>query len=74
MNIQVMYADNRIEQIDSSRLENLISANMIKQFMRSGTWAVVGEVRMRGNGGIYGGADRRGMYGLTGEIKYKIIA
>ena len=72
MNMQVMYTDNRVGQIDSVLLDQMILTHKITKFMRSDGWAMVGEAPTRGEGGVYDGVDRRGMYGLTGEIKYKI--
>lgn len=74
MNIRVMYEDNNSGQIDSSLLEDMISAHKIKRFMRSESWTDVGTGHIRGEGGEYEGVDRRGTYGLTSEMKYKIVA
>ena len=74
MNIQVMYNDNSVNQIDSKSLDDMLSDHRIKKFMRSDGWNTVGEVHIRGEGGMYEGVDRRGLYGLTGELNYKIAA
>ena len=74
MNIQVMYSDSRTGQIDTSLLDNMLSEHNIKMFRRSDGWVTVGEAHIRGEGGMYEGVDRRGMYGLTGDIVYTIVA
>ena len=73
MNMKVMFQDNRESVIDSTLLNEMISADMIKMFRRSDQWAMVGIDRMRGSGGNYTGADRRGLYGMTDGRVYKII-
>ncbi|HOP63264.1 MAG TPA: hypothetical protein PK358_10555 [Spirochaetota bacterium] len=73
MNMQVMYQDNKLGEIDNVLLDEMISANKIKMFMRSDGWAVVGSSHMRGEGGPYEGIDRRGRYGLTGNMDYHIV-
>lgn len=72
MNMQVMYQDNRIGIIDSALLNEMLASNRIKMFMRSDGWAMVGIAHMRGDGGLYEGIDRRGMYGLSGNMNYHI--
>lgn len=73
MNIQVMYQDNSIGHIDSSQLEDMLLHHKIQKFMRSDGWVIAGNARTRGEGGAYEGVDRRGWYGLTRELKYKIV-
>ena len=73
MNIKIMYNNDRIDQVDSEQLEKMISMKLIKMFMRSDGWAIAGTARVRGKGGMYEGPDRRGLYGLTDELKYKIF-
>ncbi|HOP29462.1 MAG TPA: hypothetical protein P5120_05450 [Spirochaetota bacterium] len=72
MNMQVMYQDNKIGRIDSALLDSMLDAHKIKMFMRSDGWVMVGVAHMRGEGGAYEGVDRRGMYGLSGDMKYHI--
>ena len=72
MNMQVMYQDNKIGQIDSALLDNMLDAHKIKMFMRSDGWVMVGVAHMRGEGGSYEGVDRRGIYGLSSDMKYHI--
>lgn len=74
MNMQVMYQDNKIGQIDSVLLDQMLASNKIKMFMRSDGWAMVGIAHMRGEGGMYEGVDRRGMYGLSGNMNYHIVS
>ncbi len=73
MNMKVVFQDNRESIIDSRLLNEMISVNMIKMFMRSGGWAMVGIDPMRGKGGKYTGPDRRGLYGMADERSYRII-
>jgi len=72
MNMQVMYQDNKIGQIDSALLNSMLDAHKIKMFMRSDGWVMVGIAHMRGEGGPYEGVERRGMYGLSGNMNYHI--
>lgn len=72
MNMQVMYQDNKIGQIDSALLNSMLDARKIKMFMRSDGWVMVGVAHMRGDGGPYEGVERRGMYGLSANMNYHI--
>ncbi len=74
MNMRVVFQDNKEGLIDAALLDQMISADRIKMFMRSAGWAMVGINPIRGSGGMYDGVERRGSYGLTGRIKYKIVA
>jgi len=74
MNVKVMYMDDQIGEIDKTLLDELIADEKIKMFKRLDDWAVVGVDHTRGLGGLYGGPDRRGLYGLTEEVLYKIVA
>ncbi|HPS58249.1 MAG TPA: hypothetical protein PK514_09100 [Spirochaetota bacterium] len=73
MNMQVMYQDNMLGQIDSVLLNRMIETGKIKMFMRSDGWAMVGVSNMRGDGGPYAGVDRRGRYGLVDDSEYRVI-
>lgn len=73
MNMQVMYQNNIIGEIDSVLLNRMIDTGRIKMFMRSDGWAMVGISHMRGDGGPYAGVDRRGRYGLGDGFKYNVI-
>lgn len=73
MNMQVMYQNNVIGEIDSLILNQMITSGRIKMFMRSDGWAMVGISPMRGEGGAYAGIDRRGRFGLGEELPYRII-
>lgn len=72
MNIKVVFEDNRMGEIDKAQLDEMIAMNNVRMFMRSDGWAMVGVASMRGSGGMYTGPDRRGLYGLTDDITYKI--
>lgn len=73
MNMKVVFQDNRENIIDSRLLNEMMTVKMIKMFMRSGGWAVVGIDPVRGSGGDYTGPDRRGLYGMTEEKPYRMI-
>jgi len=68
-----MYQDNQTGEIDRAKLDELISVNQIKMFMRSDGWAIIGLDPLRGSGGMYSGTDRRGLFGPTSNYAYKII-
>ena len=73
MNVKVVFEDNRMGEIDKDQLNEMIAMNKVRMFMRSDGWAMVGIAEMRGSGGdVYAGPDRRGLYGLTGDMSYKI--
>ena len=74
MNMKVVYMDNKEGTIDSAMLDQMISVNRIKMFMRSDGWTMVGINPIRGMGGNYDGAERRGAYGLRDQVAYKIAA
>lgn len=73
MNMQVMFQNNMIGEIDSVLLNQMITSGRIKMFMRSDGWAMVGVSHMRGDGGPYAGIDRRGRFGVGEELPYRII-
>ena len=73
MNMQVMFQNNRAGEIDSSLLEEMISVNKIKMFMRSDGWAMVGITHTRGCGGSYAGPNRRSMYNMMLDSDYRIV-
>ncbi len=74
MNMRVVYMDNKEGIIDSVLLDQMISANKIRMFMRSDGWAMVGINPVRGAGGTYEGLDRRAAYTLRDQVTYKIVA
>lgn len=74
MNMKVVFMDNREGIIDAALLDEMISVNMIRMFMRSDGWAMVGINPIRGAGGTYDGMDRRGTYSLPEHAAYKIVA
>ena len=59
MNVPVIYSDERYGEIKPFQLDKLISLGMVKKFYRSGKWIAVGDDKIRGNGGIYTGPERR---------------
>ena len=69
MNIQVVYQNNSSGQIDSSLLDSMVADHKVLKFMRSDGWVSADQAHLRGEG-----VDRRGIYGLTGEMRYKIVA
>ena len=60
MLISVIYQDNKMGMVDASKLDELISSNKIKQFLRSEGWVTVGgdPIRRR-NRDDYKGRERR---------------
>lgn len=74
MNMRVVFLDNKEGTVDSMILNQMISWNRIRMFMRSDGWAMVGISPMRGMGGMYEGVDRRGSYGLRAGSEYRIAA
>ena len=73
MDMQVMCSNNRSVVIDSNLLEEMISVNKIKMFMRSDGWAMVGIAHTRGEGGNYAGPDRRSMFAMMPDADYRIV-
>ncbi len=60
MLIRVLYNDNRYDYVQDSRLDELISSGIIKQFQRSDGWVMVGQDPVRGMGNVmYNGPERR---------------
>lgn len=55
-------------------LDRMIEWERIRMFMRSDGWAMVGISPLRGTGGAYHGPDRRGMYGISDNAAYRIVA
>jgi len=68
-----MFQNNRAGEIDSKLLEEMISVNKIKMFMRSDGWAMVGIAHTRGEGGSYAGQNRRSMYSMMLDSDYRIV-
>ena len=73
MNMQVMYQDNKIGQLDSALLDGMLDTHKIKMFMRSDGWAMVGITHTRGCGGSYAGPNRRSMYNMMLDSDYRIV-
>ena len=59
MNVPVIYSDKGYGEIKPFQLDKLISLGMVMKFYRSGKWITVGDEKIRGNGGIYTGPERR---------------
>jgi hypothetical protein len=59
MYINVIYFDDTPGVVDTGRLDELIQSRRIIAFRRSDGWVRVGRDPVRGNGGRYGGPDRR---------------
>ncbi len=59
MLIRVVYPNNKYDMVKDYVLNELIASGKIKSFYRSSGWAVVGRDRIRGEGGLYGGPERR---------------
>jgi hypothetical protein len=58
--ISVIYQNNKIGRVDYSMLDELISSNKIKKFLRFDGWVTIGEDPIRrGTGGDYKGRERR---------------
>lgn len=74
MNMKVVFQDNKEGIVDSKILDQMISWNRIRMFMRSDGWAMVGISPLRGSGGLYEGADRRARFGWFDEAQYRIAA
>jgi hypothetical protein len=65
MNVPVIYSDEKYGEIKPFQLDKLISLGMVKKFYRSGQWITVGMDKIRGNGGIYSGPERRKKMSVT---------
>lgn len=59
MSIMVLDNNNRIADVDSDLLANLIYSRSIKRFLRSDGWISIASGPLRGSGGRYAGPDRR---------------
>ena len=47
MLISVMYQNNKMGLVDDSKLDDLISSNKIKQFLRGDGWVTIGGKPLR---------------------------
>jgi len=70
MNMKVVFQDYKEGFIDSAMLDQMISENKIKMFVRSDGLVQVGEKPVRGSGGRYDGVERRGSYGIRDYDSY----
>lgn len=59
MHVWIMYQNGNFDIVKSFLLEDLISSNKIKKFLRSEGWITVGVNTIRGQGGYYEGAERQ---------------
>ena len=59
MHIWIMYENGNFDVVKSFLLDELISSNKIKKFLRSVGWVTVGLNTIRGKGGYYKGPERR---------------
>jgi PAS domain S-box-containing protein len=62
MQIKVIYHDDTIDTVDPAILDNLLSSNRIKKFLRSDGWATVGVDSLR-RVCPYNGPERRKAFG-----------
>lgn len=59
MKIKVIYHDDELATVDPAILDNLLTWNKIKKFIRSDGWVTVATDPLRGRGGQYNGPERR---------------
>jgi hypothetical protein len=59
MLIRVMYKNGKFDQVREFILDKLIESERIVKFYRSGRWALIGNDKLRGVGGINLGYRRR---------------
>ena len=59
MLISVILKDGTHEKVFANGLERLIELDQVMAIKRSDGWARLGVDRMRGDGGLYRGPDRR---------------
>lgn len=69
MLISVIYKNGKHGLIDSAVINELISKNRLKGFLRSDGWVTVGQDLIRGIGGRYSGPERRKSFSLTGDCQ-----
>ena len=63
MLISVMYQNNKMGLVDDFELDNLISSNKIKQFLRADGWVTIGGNPLRKrNGYDYKGREKRQLF------------
>jgi hypothetical protein len=59
MKVEVMFDIDSVRRVDASELKRLIAEGRILGFRRGTEWVMVGNVPVRGDGGDYGGPERR---------------
>lgn len=59
MLIRVIYQNDKHDMVKPHHLDELISSNKIKKFLRSQGWVTIGVDPVRGMGGTYNGPERR---------------
>jgi len=74
MNMKVIFQNDREGVIDAGNLDQMISVDKIKMFMRSDGWAMAGISPVRGYGGAYDGIEKRGSFIFDAKNGYKIAA
>ena len=65
MSVKIVYQNDILDEIEPSRLDELISSNRIKKILRSDGWASVATAPMRGRRRRYEGPERRRVPGGT---------
>ena len=68
MLVRVMYHDKKYDMVKDSVLNELINSALIARFYRSDGWVIIGCSPLRGTGGSYSGAERRGVRYRTPEL------
>ncbi|HEY5974129.1 MAG TPA: hypothetical protein VIU41_05245 [Geobacteraceae bacterium] len=59
MKVEVMFDIHSVRKVNASELKRLIADGKILGFRRGTEWVMVGDGSMRGDGGDYGGPERR---------------
>ncbi len=61
MMVRIVYHNNRYDMVKSTRLDELITANMVAKFQRASGWVTIGvdPIRASRRGAPYTGPERR---------------
>lgn len=60
MLVSIVYQNNKMGLVDDSKLDDLISSNKIKQFLRADGWVTIdGNPLRKRNGNDYKGREKR---------------